>query len=144
MRILIADDANDQRELLGRLLERWGHEVVAACDGREAWEILRRERVRLVLSDWMMPGLDGPELCRRIRAEAAERGAYVILLTGRDSEQDLIAGLEAGADDVLIKPYRIEELEARLDTAQRVLARVAPAAQPAHGAPTPGPATADH
>jgi sigma-B regulation protein RsbU (phosphoserine phosphatase) len=121
MRILIADDASDQREILGLLLARWGHEVVPASDGLEAWEILNRERVQLVLSDWMMPGLDGLELCRRIRAREAGYYVYIILLTARDDKEDLIAGMHAGADDFLTKPFHFEELRVRLRSAQRVL-----------------------
>ncbi|AGA89364.1 response regulator with CheY-like receiver domain and winged-helix DNA-binding domain [Thioflavicoccus mobilis 8321] len=121
MRILVADDAGDQREIIERLLDQWGHEALVARDGLEAWEILRHEPVRLVLSDWMMPGIDGVELCRRIRAHGADRRAYVILLTGRDNEEDLITALEAGADDVLTKPFRFEELAARLRAAESVL-----------------------
>lgn len=121
MRILIADDAHDAREILGRLLKRWGHEVISACDGAEAWAILEHEPIRLVISDWMMPGLDGLELCRRVRAARWDHYVYFILLTARDDKDDLIEGMSAGADDFLIKSYNFEELRVRLRAAERIL-----------------------
>ncbi|RKT44287.1 PP2C family protein-serine/threonine phosphatase [Thiocapsa rosea] len=121
MRILIADDASDAREILGRLLKRWGHEVVTASNGREAWEILRQEPLRLVISDWMMPEIDGLELCRRVREAQWEHYVYFILLTARDDKEDLIEGMTAGADDFLTKSFNFEELRVRLRAAERIL-----------------------
>lgn len=121
MRILIADDASDAREILGRLLKRWGHEVVTASNGREAWEILERETIRLVISDWMMPEVDGLELCIRIRAGQWDHYIYFILLTARDDKDDLIEGMTAGADDFLTKSFNFEELRVRLRAAERIL-----------------------
>lgn len=121
MRILIADDASDARLILGRLLKRWGHEVVLASDGREAWEILERESIRLVISDWMMPQIDGLELCRKVRAVEWGHYVYFILLTARDDKEDLIEGMTAGADDFLTKSFNFEELRVRLRAAERIL-----------------------
>jgi sigma-B regulation protein RsbU (phosphoserine phosphatase) len=121
MRILIADDARDAREILGRLLKRWGHEVVTASNGREAWEILERESIRVIISDWMMPEIDGLELCRRVRDAEWGHYVYYILLTARDDKEDLIEGMTAGADDFLTKSFNFEELRVRLRAAERIL-----------------------
>lgn len=121
MRILIADDSSDAREILARLLKRWGHEVVAADNGREAWEILAREPIRLVISDWMMPYVDGLELCRRVRAAGFDHYVYFILLTAREEKEDLIEGMTAGADDFLTKSFSFKELQVRLRAAERIL-----------------------
>lgn len=121
MRILIADDSSDAREILERLLRRWGHDVVAAGDGREAWEWLQREPIRLVISDWMMPYVDGLELCRRVRAAEFAHYVYFILLTAREDKEDLIEGMTAGADDFLTKSFNFRELQVRLRAAERIL-----------------------
>jgi len=115
VRILIADDDRMSTMMLSRALERWGFEVVVADDGTAAWEhIVGSHPPELAIVDWMMPGLDGIDLCRRIRATPPRSPMYVILLTARASRQDLVAGLEAGADDYLTKPFDFGELLARL------------------------------
>ena len=122
MRILIADDERVSTMMLGRTLEQWGFEVVVAQDGVEAWErIVSDQPPALAIVDWEMPGLDGIELCRRIRATTLRSPVYVILLTARNSRQDLVAGLEAGADDYLTKPFDPDELRARIHVGQRTL-----------------------
>ena len=122
MRILIADDERVSNMMLGRTLEQWGFEVVVAQDGVEAWErIVSDQPPALAIVDWEMPGLDGIELCRRIRATSLRSPVYVILLTARNSRQDLVAGLEAGADDYLTKPFDPDELRARIHVGQRTL-----------------------
>jgi sigma-B regulation protein RsbU (phosphoserine phosphatase) len=122
MRILIADDERVSTMMLGRTLEQWGFEVVVAQDGVEAWErIVSDQPPALAIVDWEMPGLDGIELCRRIRATSLRSPVYVILLTARNSRQDLVAGLEAGADDYLTKPFDPDELRARIHVGQRTL-----------------------
>ena len=122
MRALIADDDRMTATILERALQRWGIEVTVTHDGCEAWERLREEPApSLAIVDWMMPGLDGPELCRRIRRDEARSHLYVMLLTSRDSRADLVAGLDAGADDYLIKPFDPEELRARVHVGLRVL-----------------------
>ena len=126
MRILIADDDRVSTTMLGRTLETWGFEVVVVHDGTAAWEhIAGSAPPALVIADWMMPGLDGLELCRRIRAVSPPSTVYVILLTGRSSRQDLVAGLEAGADDYLTKPFDPDELRARIHVGQRTLGLIA-------------------
>ena len=121
MKILIAEDQALPAHYLRRTLERLGHEVAVATDGLAAWDVLRREHVPLVISDWMMPGLDGLELCRRIRARGGLRYTYVILLTSRDRPTDKLEGLRAGADDFLVKPPDADELSVRLEVARRIL-----------------------
>ncbi len=126
MRILIADDDRASTLMLSRSLEQWGFEVVVVHDGLAAWErISGDEPPALAIVDWMMPGLDGLELCRRIRATPRRSPVYVILLTARTSRQDLVAGLEAGADDYLTKPFDPDELRARIHVGQRTLGLMA-------------------
>ena len=121
-RIVIADDDTLSRRLTQRTLERAGYDVVAVEDGCLAAECLASAGgPRLALLDWEMPGLDGPGVCRAIRVLKDRSYTYVILLTAKESKDDLVAGLEAGADDYLIKPCHAEELKARLRTGQRIL-----------------------
>jgi two-component system cell cycle response regulator len=122
VRILIADDSATPRLLLKRELERLGHECLVAEDGLQAWEAFQGSGVDAVISDWMMPGLDGDELCRRVRADPNAPYAYFVLLTSLDDKRHVVAGMEAGADDYLTKPFGHEELETRLIAAARVSA----------------------
>ena len=124
MNILIAEDDAVSRRLLQRTLENWGHTVHATSNGEDAWELYRQNRARLVITDWVMPRLDGPGLCQRIAAaqEGSHDPAYVIMLTSRDSTEDLAAGLGAGANDFIAKPFHQEELRARLRNGERILA----------------------
>src|SRR5258708_3054738 len=119
MRILIADDENISRTVLSRTLQPWDHEVVAPADGTSRWTLMREKPPAMVILDWMMPGLDGPTLCRRIRQDPALVHMYVLLLSARDSRHDLVAGLNAGADDYLTKPFDPDELRARVNVGQR-------------------------
>jgi DNA-binding response OmpR family regulator len=126
VRILIADDDRTSTLLLGRTLELWGFEVVLANDGTAAWgHIVSDVPPALAIVDWEMPGVDGIELCRRIRATPPRSPVYVILLTARTSRQDLVAGLDAGADDYLTKPFHPDELRARIRVGQRTLDLIA-------------------
>ncbi|MEM7254418.1 MAG: SpoIIE family protein phosphatase [Pseudomonadota bacterium] len=120
MKILIADDAANIRFALRKMLTRWGHEVVTAEDGEQAWNTLLSEDIRFVISDWMMPNVDGPELCRRIRSHEFEHYIYVILLTSRDAKDDLLEGMEAGADDFVVKPFNRAELKVRIRAGERI------------------------
>jgi two-component system, cell cycle response regulator len=122
MKILIADDSPTPRLLLKRELERLGHECLVAEDGLQAWETFQGSGVDAVISDWMMPGLDGDELCRRVRADRDAPYAYFVLLTSLDDKRHVVAGMEAGADDYLTKPFGHEDLETRLVAAARVSA----------------------
>ena len=120
MRVLIAEDDRASRSLLERVLLKWGYDVAVTCDGEEAWRTLQQEDApSLVVLDWMMPGLDGPEVCRRVRKLDAPNPPYLILLTGRDGKSDIVAGLEAGANDYLGKPFDKDELHARLEVGRR-------------------------
>jgi diguanylate cyclase (GGDEF)-like protein len=121
MRILIAEADPFAVLSLQRTIEAMGHDIVATSDGAEAWEHLRRDEIPLVISDWMMPGMDGLELCRRIRARGNRSYVYLILLTGRQQRDGRIAALEAGVDDFLVKPLDRTELQARISVAQRLL-----------------------
>ncbi|MBI9076164.1 MAG: SpoIIE family protein phosphatase [Desulfatibacillum sp.] len=119
--ILIADDDEGIRNLLIEGLSAWGYQVLVAKDGEEAWEILKSIPVWLVISDWMMPGMDGPELCRRIRSASFPFYVYVILLTAKSQKDDLLQGMAAGADDFMNKPFGMAELRARISAAERIL-----------------------
>lgn len=121
LNVLVADDFDLQREVLSAYLRERGERTITAADGQEAWEVLQREPVNVVISDWIMPTLDGLELCRRIRAARLDRYVYVILCTARNTKADLIEGIGAGADDFLAKPVDFAELNVRLRTATRIL-----------------------
>ena len=122
MKILIAEDDLTSRLMLKNLLLHWGYEVVAAVDGKEAWEILQQPTApAIALLDWVMPGLDGIEVCRKVRAQETIKSFYLIILTSLTGKKDLIQGLNAGADDFLTKPYDSDELQARLNVGRRVI-----------------------
>ncbi|QDV38429.1 diguanylate cyclase [Tautonia plasticadhaerens] len=122
MKILIAEDQAPAALYLRRTLERMGHRPAVAPDGEAAWEMLERDGADVLISDWMMPRLDGLGLCRRIRAVEHDRYTYVILLTARNNRDDRLEGLHAGADDFLTKPPDPDELNLRLQIAGRILA----------------------
>jgi diguanylate cyclase (GGDEF)-like protein len=122
MRILIAEDDITSRNILNAILKKWGHDPVVTKDGLEAWEALQQpDAPRLVLLDWDMPGMEGLEVCRRLRENNSSNPSYVILLTGRGEKGDIVQGLEAGANDYIGKPYDNEELQARIGVGQRML-----------------------
>ena len=122
MKALIAEDEPVTAAVLGAALRRWELTVVTAPDGEAAWRVMCGEDPpSLAIVDWMMPGMDGLELCRRIRATPSLAHMYVILLTSRDSRADVVAGLEAGADDYLVKPFDAQELRARVHAGVRIL-----------------------
>ena len=122
MKILIAEDQPVAALYLRRTLEKLGHHAEVAPDGEAAWRMIRDGDASLLISDWMMPLLDGPELCRRVRAARSDRYTYIILLTSRDRHEDRVEGLRAGADDFLTKPPDPDELAVRLEIAGRILA----------------------
>ena len=121
MRVLIAEDDTTSRLILEEIMTQLGHDVVTAANGQEAWAIFNREHVPLVISDWMMPDLDGIELCRRIRAENRERYTYIILLTALGGKENYLEAMRAGADDFASKPLDADQLHARLRVAERIL-----------------------
>jgi phosphoserine phosphatase RsbU/P len=121
MRLLLAEDDSVVRTAMETLLSHWGYDVTSVSDGRAAFQALRGENApQIAVLDWMMPYVDGVDVCRRIR-QANRQPLYLILLTGRGAEEDLIAGLHAGADEYLTKPVSPPELRARLETADRVI-----------------------
>jgi diguanylate cyclase (GGDEF)-like protein len=119
---LIAEDDPIFRHLLERWLEKWNYRVTAVENGLDAWNLLQQPYApQMVVLDWMMPGMDGVELCERIRGNPQGPYRYVLLLTVKDEKQDVIAGLEAGADDYLTKPFDVNELRARVRSGKRIL-----------------------
>jgi len=122
MKVLIAEDEPVSRRLLEGALSRWGYNVLIAADGLEAWKILQHpDSPMLIVLDWLMPGLDGVELCRRARQEARLSSAYILLLTSRTAKEDIVQGLEAGADDYVTKPFDTAELRARIQVGARLV-----------------------
>jgi DNA-binding response OmpR family regulator len=122
MRALIADDDRVTAAAISASVSAWGFDVVVAHDGNAAWACLSQSPPpSLAIVDWEMPGLDGPELCRRLRADAARAHVYLLLLTARSTPTDVVEGLEAGADDYLVKPVNLSELRARLHVGVRVV-----------------------
>lgn len=122
MKILIAEDSRISRRLLEALLQKWGYEVLSTSDGNEAWTALQAEGApQLAVLDWMMPGMDGTEICRRIRQQSSPEPTYIILLTARTRRKDIVAGLTAGANDFVSKPFDREELRARVRVGRRVV-----------------------
>ena len=120
MKILIAEDDALSALVLRRALERLGHECIMAADGTAAWDLFQASDVDVVISDWMMPGLDGLELCQRIRDHQGERYTYFIFLSALGDSQHFLTAMRAGADDYLTKPLNRDELQARLIAAARV------------------------
>src|SRR6185436_17739285 len=122
MKVLVADDEAVSQRMLEASMRKWGYDVVTAKDGLEALQILQQpDAPNLAVLDWMMPGLDGVQLCREIRRRQAERYTYVVLLTGKNTKIDVVEGLDSGADDYVIKPYDAQELQVRLRTGKRIL-----------------------
>jgi diguanylate cyclase (GGDEF)-like protein len=122
MKILIADDELISRRKLQALLTKWGYEVVSVEDGSAAFELLKApDAPRVALLDWVMPGKNGVDVCRAVRHDRPEPYTYMLLLTAKDAKENIVEGLESGADDYLIKPWDPDELKARLRTGQRLL-----------------------
>ncbi len=122
MRVLAAEDNPVFQSMLRSMLTKWGYEAIIARDGAEALEALQAEGApRLAILDWMMPGMDGVEVCRRVRAADREPYQYILLLTARTESQDLVDGMDAGADDYLTKPFNAHELRVRLRAGRRIL-----------------------
>jgi len=122
LKILIADDSVISRHLLDATLRKWGYEVAIACDGEEAWHILQQDDAPpIAILDWMMPGLTGTEVCRLVRQRAREPYTYILLLTSKALKEDLVEGMDAGADDYIVKPFDQHELQVRLRAGTRLI-----------------------
>jgi two-component system, cell cycle response regulator len=120
MRVLIAEDSPLERNMLQDAVAVLGHECLVAADGAEAWQLFSEFGADVVISDWMMPGVDGLELCRRVRADTREAYTYFVFLTRLEDRPHALQGMEAGADDYLVKPLDLDDLHLRLIAAERV------------------------
>ena len=121
MKILVVEDDPVTRKTLSLILHNFGYEVLSAPDGIQAWDILKKEYIRLVISDWEMPEMNGLTFCRKVRSTEFPGYVFFILLTSRDTKEDLVEGMSAGADDFIVKPFNKEELYARIKAGERIL-----------------------
>ena len=122
MKILLAEDDDVSRHILRETLSRWGYEVVCAADGAEAWRLLQeKDAPKLAILDWVMPGMDGIDVCRDVRAHLKEPYVYILLLTAKGQKEDVIKGMGAGADDYVSKPFDPQELRMRLSAGRRIV-----------------------
>ena len=121
MKVLVVDDELVSRNKMERLLQGLGYDTCAAEGGREGWEQWQSERYRIVITDWSMPHMDGLELCRKIRAFESENYTYIIFVSSKSEAQDVIAGMEAGADDYISKPFNMGEVKARVKAGERII-----------------------
>ena len=121
MKILIADDELVSRKKMEKLIQNLGHETLTAKDGGEAWETWNDERMKMVITDWVMPGMDGLELCRKIRGSEGSQYTYIIMVTSKSNINDIVTGIDTGADDFISKPFIKEELLVRIRAGERLL-----------------------
>ncbi len=122
MKILIVEDDLSTRNTLSSILSKCGHDVSAVSSGEEAWTVTRQpDTPRLVLLDWLMPGLSGLDLCKRIRSTDSDNPFYIIMLTVKDNKEDIVEGLDTGTDDYITKPFYPEELRARINAGSRII-----------------------
>ena len=121
IRILAAEDDLVSRRLLENVLRNWGYDVLVAQDGQQAWEVFQHNNVQLAILDWMMPKIDGIQLCRKIRQAKSPSYIYIILLTAKGCKEDIVKGLDAGADDYVTKPFDHAELRSRIQVGKRVI-----------------------
>lgn len=122
MKILVAEDDFASRLIIQVVLEKWKYHVISASDGQEAWEILKKEDAPpIAILDWEMPELDGVGVCQKVKELNRSNPIYVIMLTGRDTKEDIVKGLDAGADDYITKPFDENELRARVRVAERMV-----------------------
>ena len=121
MRVLVAEDEPMARKVLERYLQQWGYEFQLAEDGEEAWSLFQQGDYHIVITDWMMPRMDGIELVRRIRKSELADCVYTLLLSARSHKEDLVEGMEAGADDFVSKPFDRDELRVRLQEGERIV-----------------------
>lgn len=121
MKILIAEDNMVSQNTMKKILEKHGYGVITANNGRQAWELLQKNDIQIVMTDWMMPEMDGPTLCRKIRAATLSNYVYLILMTAKDKKEDLISGFASGADDFVTKPINPNEVRVRMQAGERVV-----------------------
>ena len=121
MKILIVGNNQASNLLIKKIIEKWGYETITAQDGEEAWELIQKDNVRIIIMDWMMPKMDGVTLCRKIRAADLPDYIYIILLTSKGRKEDLVNGFSSGADDFAIKPVNPDELRARIKAGKRII-----------------------
>lgn len=121
MHILVVDDQAVERHFFEKILKNLGHTVYLAENGSEAWITLLSATVDIVVTDWMMPEMNGLELCRKIRSAGFDKYMYIILVSARDAQQDIIRGLEVGVDDYITKPVNAEEFKARIEIGARIV-----------------------
>ncbi len=122
MRILIVDDDLSTRNTLAGILRKCGHDVEMVSSGEEAWTVISQpDAPRLILLDWLMPGLNGLDLCKRIRSMDGDNPFYIIMLTVKDNKEDIVEGLDTGTDDYITKPFYPEELRARINAGYRII-----------------------
>lgn len=122
MKVLVADDSATSRQMLRSVLAKWGYDVVLADNGAQAWEILAdADPPPIAILDWVMPHLSGPQVCRRVRDTHREPYTYILLLTSKNAKSEIVEGLEAGADDYIVKPFYEHELQMRLRTGKRIV-----------------------
>ena len=122
MRILIAEDEYTTRLMIQVCLEKWGYTVDSVADGKEAWELLQKNNApEVAILDWEMPEIDGLELCKRVKGLERDNPIHVIMLTARDTQNDILVGFDAGADDYITKPFNDDELRARIRVAERIV-----------------------
>lgn len=122
MKVLIAEDDRTSRMILKAILAKWGYEVVETANGDEAWQVLQKDDApRLAIVDWVMPGMSGELICRKLRETKPPRPTYIILLTSKRDKEDIVRGLDAGANDYIRKPFDRPELQARVKVGERVL-----------------------
>ncbi len=123
MQVLVAEDDITSLKILESILKQWGYEVITTRDGLEALQVLQTSGApQLAILDWMMPGMDGPAVCSALRGQERRDPLYLILLTAKGRNGDIVKGLEAGADDYIAKPYVNEELQARINVGRRIIA----------------------
>ena len=122
MKVLIAEDDLTSRTILTAILQKWGYDVVSAVDGEQALEMLKQpEAPKLALLDWSMPGLSGVDVCTHLRENQANDSIYIIMLTAKSEKKNIVEGLNAGANDYIIKPYDNDELQARINVGKRMV-----------------------
>ena len=121
MLILIVEDSKISQKSIEVKVKSWGYDVICAGSGEEAWDLLLNNEPRLIITDWMLPGMDGPALCRKIRSHHNQHYVYIIMITALEAAGSVVIGMEAGADDFIRKPISFEELQVRIRAGERLL-----------------------